>query len=180
MTYHLNLKQQAEVIVETERFIALAGKLFNKSFLNIPVLFDLKGRTVGMYKRTAQKSVIRYNAEIFAKYFDDNLQVTVPHEVAHYIVDAQYSRGFINRIRRTRNGIRPHGVEWQLVMKYFGADASRLANYNLDGIKQRNYRTIPYACSCQIHELGIRRHNKIIKHQARYYCQQCGEGLTAA
>lgn len=179
MTYHLNPQQQAKVIVETEKFIKLAAQYFNKDFPFIPVLFDLKGQTVGMYKRTSQKQVIRYNPAIFAKYFDDNVQVTVPHEVAHYIVDAYYRSGLLNRLRNHRKSIRPHGAEWKALMKYFGADASRLANYSLEGIKRRRYRTVPYLCGCRTHALGIRRHNKVIKQQARYHCRRCGDGLTA-
>lgn len=169
MTLALNEEQQQRVITETTRYIQLANQRYQTNFPVIPVYFDLTGHTIGMYKQLRQQKIIRYNALVFSKYFEENVRDTVPHEVAHYVVDMQYSR-------RNR---RPHGVEWQSVMKDFGADASRTANYDLTDIPKRRYSTLPYQCGCQQHELGIRRHNKVLKRQTNYFCCKCGDVLTA-
>jgi len=165
----LNNDQQAIIIKETEKYIALASQLYKRKFESLPITFDLTGHTIGMYKRVMQGRVIRYNATVFAKYFEENVRDTIPHEVAHYIVDMQY----------VRKSTRPHGAEWKSVMADFGANDNRTANFDLSDIPQRQYSTIPYGCSCQQHQLGIRRHNKVIKRKARYFCRECGELLTA-
>ena len=76
--------RQNQVIGHTRHFIELGSKYFNQNFDMIPVAFDLKGRTAGMYKwqsssiGTQEKSrKIRYNPWIFAKYYEENLAVTV-------------------------------------------------------------------------------------------------------
>jgi SprT protein len=169
MQCELSHQQQELVIEETYRFITLAEELFNKPFPTLPVLFDLKGRTIGMYKLWRGQKVIRYNAAIFAKYFDDNVANTVPHEVAHYIVDMHY--------RSFRQHALPHGKEWKSLMHEFGADASRTADYKLDDIPTRRHTRVSYSCACRQHQLGIRRHNKVMKNAASYYCRACGDIL---
>ena len=42
--------QQREVIEQTEHFIRRGTELFRHDFAVIPVAFDLRGRTAGMYK----------------------------------------------------------------------------------------------------------------------------------
>ncbi|PCI16821.1 MAG: metallopeptidase [Piscirickettsiaceae bacterium] len=165
----LTHKQQTLVIQETEKYIDLAGDIFQQTYPMIAVQFDLTGHTIGMYKKYRNSRVIRYNAAIFLKYFSDNLSATVPHEVAHYIVD----------VNSRRKKVRPHGLEWQAIMAGFGADASRTAQYDLTDIPKRNYTTLPYRCDCQVHQLGIRRHNKIAKQHSQYFCRLCGEQLVA-
>lgn len=125
---------------------------------------------MGMYKHIHGQRQIRYNAAIFAKYFDDNLANTVPHEVAHYIIDIQ-NQGF------WRSRVRPHGVERETLMKEFGVDASRTASYDMGDKVTRKYTRIAYACTCQQHQLGIRRHNKVVRNTASYYCHRCGDAL---
>jgi len=131
------------------------------------VLFDLKGRSAGMYRVAGHRRVIRYNPYLFAKYPQDNLAVTVPHEVAHYVTDVLFG------LRR----VRPHGAEWQAVMRAFEADASRTADYDLTGIPVRTQRRFGYRCACFVHQLSTRRHNQVRRGAARYYCRACGEEL---
>jgi len=62
-----------------------------------------------MYRANKNHRVIRYNPYIFAKSFEDNLGLTVPREVAHYVTDMMFGHS------------RPHGKEWHEVMRAFGA-----------------------------------------------------------
>jgi len=172
--YPISSDQKALVIAETERFIALANSLFGKKLASISVQFDLIGRTAGMYKvkRLGLKTerVIRYNPYLFAKYWDDNFTVTVPHEVAHYVVDRLYGMG----------KVKPHGDEWHKVMAVFDVNASRTANFDLAGIPQRSQRMFDYLCQCREHQLTVRRHNKIVCKKAQYLCRYCKSPLQRA
>ena len=167
----IGIVEQRQVIAQTEHFIRLGGKLLGCHFDNIPVYFDLKGRTAGMYKVMGRgllsRRIIRYNPWIFAKYYENNLAVTVPHEVAHYLVDCVHS------IRK----VRPHGAEWKSVMNAFGVDTSVTAKFDLEGIPARQYRQFEYVCVCKTHQLGARCHNKVSRGEANYLCRNCGESL---
>jgi len=104
--------QQRAVHLATERCLRRAGELCGRDFASIPVTFDLTGRSAGMYRVRHGRRSIRYNPYLFAKYFEDNLAVTVPHEVAHYVTDMLYG---LHRVR-------PHGMEWQAVMRSLGVE----------------------------------------------------------
>ena len=164
-----NLDQRL-VVEQTASRIRQASDLFERNFAQIPVLFDLHGRTAGMYRVRNGERVIRYNPFIFARYFDDNLAQTVPHEVAHYIADIVY--GFRN--------IRPHGEEWKNIMRFFGADTRATSQYDLEGLPQRKFHQFRYRCRCQLHNLTSRRHNRVERNQVRYFCKQCGGRLKYA
>ncbi|MEW5757478.1 MAG: SprT-like domain-containing protein [Pseudomonadota bacterium] len=164
----IDAEQQQRVRIATYDYIQLAGRLFNRCFPPIDVSFDLRGRSAGMYRVRRHERWIRYNPYLFAKYFDDNLQTTVPHEVAHYVTDVLHG---------LRN-IRPHGPEWRAVMLAFGADDSVTCAYELTGIPQRRQMRYEYRCSCQSHQLSAQRHNKIRSGRAHYYCRCCGDSLV--
>ena len=161
-----NLQQQ--VIQKTRHFIITAADYYNHSFSEIPVLFDLKGRAAGMYRVRGGQRVIRYNPYIFAKYYDDNLNETVPHEVAHYVTDILYGL----------KSIRPHGAEWKSVMQVFGVAANRTANYDLAGLPKRQHKLFNYSCGCRTFELTSRRHNKVVRGTGQYQCLDCGGKLS--
>ena len=158
--------QQRQVEERTEQYIQQAERIYDRRFDRVPVLFDLKGRAAGMFKVIGKRRLIRYNPWIFAKYFEENLLDTVPHEVAHFIVHEVYPR------RSTR----PHGVAWKGLMSKFGADAGVTFDLNLDGVPQRSQRTHPYYCGCQVHEVSTTRHNRVQARRMRYHCCSC-QGL---
>lgn len=156
-----------QVVAETVRYIRQGAQYFERSFEEPPVLFDLKGRAAGMYRVNKNQRFIRYNPYLFAKYFDDNLQQTVPHEVAHYLCDVVYG------LRR----IRPHGPEWKQLMQQFGARTEATCRYDLAGIPSRSQRRHAYRCQCMTHLLTARRHNSVANNRMRYFCRSCGKAL---
>lgn len=171
----IGFDEQQQVVEQTEHFIRWGSELLGREFDHIPVYFDLKGRTAGMYKVTGSgrriQRQIRYNPWIFAKYYENNLTVTVPHEVAHYLVDCIHNAKWKGR------RVRPHGTEWKAVMDAFGVDSSVTSTFDLGGIPTRQHRQFEYLCSCKIHQLGIRRHNKVSRGEASYLCRHCGVPL---
>ena len=163
-------QQCLSVTTATEQCVLRANELLDTRFETIPVCCDLTGRASGMYKVVRGHRIIRYNPYLFAKYFDENLSTTVPHEVAHYLTDAVY--GYAN--------VKPHGNEWRTVMRMLGADSTIHCDFDLDGIPVRRYRRIRYTCRCRFFELTSIRHNRIQLKGARYYCQLCRTELVLA
>ena len=155
--------EQRQVAQRTEEFIVRAEQLFSRRFDRVPVLFDLKGRAAGMFKVIGKRRLIRYNPWIFAKYFEENLRDTVPHEVAHYIVHEVYHR------RTTK----PHGRAWKSLMAEFGADPGVTFDLDLDGVPQRSQKTHRYYCGCQVHAVSTTRHNRVQRRRMRYHCCAC-------
>ena len=159
--------KQQHVIAKTTGYIHRAEAIYGRRFTTIPVTFDLSGSTAGMYKVNIKQRSIRYNPYIFSKYFDDNLAVTIPHEVAHYITDQVFG------LRQ----IRPHGREWRALMAEFDADPSVTGRYDLEGIPLRRQQRHAYVCSCSSYQLSSCRRNKIMRGTARYYCRNCKDEL---
>jgi SprT protein len=164
----IGIDRQKIVVEAAADYVELAQQIFEKDFSQVTVRFDLKGKSAGMYRVQKGERVIRFNPYLFAKYFDDNLAVTVPHEVAHYITDCVFGL----------RSIRPHGQEWRALMAKFGADASRTCSYDMEGIPQRVYRRFPYQCDCTRHELTARRHNQIQRGEKLYFCRKCRSPLV--
>jgi SprT protein len=163
----IGARQRQRVLAETERFVDLAGQIFSRRFDRVPVLFDLSGTSAGMFRVAGGERWIRYNPWIFAKYFRENLEGTVPHEVAHYIVHEVFGRG-----------IKPHGSEWRALMGRFGADPGVTFRLDLSGIPQRRQHTHPYRCACRTHQISSTRHNRVLRHGVRYHCRFCDGELT--
>jgi SprT protein len=160
--------QQSLVIDQSHDYIARAQTIFQRKFAPVEILFDLMGSSAGMFRVRHRHCEIRYNPWLFAKYFDENLASTVPHEVAHYIVHKLHSLG------RTR----PHGEEWQAVMLAFDAEPTVTGSYDLSGIPRRRQRRFNYRCDCRQHELSTRRHNKITSGSSSYHCRYCRGQLS--
>jgi SprT protein len=164
----LSPQQRQRVVEVTGETIAQASVLFGRAFAEIPVTFELRGRAAGMYRVHRGRRMIRYNPYLFARYFSDNLANTVPHEVAHYVTDILYG------LRR----VRPHGPEWQAVMRAFGVQPAVTCNYDLDGIPVRRQRRFSYRCACTTHSLSTVRHKRVQNGQARYSCRRCQTPLS--
>ena len=162
------LDQKERVIEKVQYYVDRATQEFGKSFAAVEVKFDLIGSTAGMYLMRKDYRVIRFNPYLFAKYFEDNLASTVPHEVAHYVVERLYG------VRH----VRPHGAEWRAVMRFFGVAPKVRCHYDLTGIPQRIQRRFDYACLCRTHRITTRRHFAIQKAKQRYACRVCGEELV--
>lgn len=168
ITTMLTAEQQQHILAATRQWIERAGQLLQRDFAVIPVVFDLQGRAAGMYRVTRGLRVIRYNPAIFARYYQDNLQQTVPHEVAHYVTD----------IVSGNTNVRPHGPEWRQMMTSFGVAARATCQYDLAGLPQRNMQRFSYQCDCRHHQLSAIRHNRIQRGHTYYVCQHCRTPLS--
>ena len=165
----ISSRQESIVLSTTDNYISIASEIFAQALQPIPVMFNLRGRAAGMYRVSNNERVIRYNPYIFSKYFDDNLQTTVPHEVAHYVVDMLYG---VNRVK-------PHGPEWREVMLLFKAEPRATGNYDLTGIPVRRQKRYDYKCKCKTHQISTVRHNKIMSGSAVYLCRSCKTPISS-
>ncbi len=161
--------QQTRVRKRSHDLIRQAATDLGETIPEIEIRFDLNGRSAGMYCSRIRQRWIRYNPYLFAKYFEDNLEYTVPHEVAHYLADILFGH----------RKIAPHGEEWQAMMKLLGYEPSTTHRFNLEGVPVRKQRRHLYRCGCRNHLLSTTRHNRIQREQRRHYvCKSCGEVLS--
>ncbi len=127
--------------------------------------FSLRGRCAGQARieRNGQ-TCLRFNRQLLIENFDDFLSNTIPHEVAHLVVNWPF--------RNLRQRPRPHGPEWQAVMK----DC-----FGLEPVRCHSYRTSParvvpkpflYACSCREHQLTSIMHKRIYR-SSQAICTAC-------
>ncbi|HEC19439.1 MAG TPA: metallopeptidase (SprT family) [Gammaproteobacteria bacterium] len=163
----INADQQQQVIRRVGELLQHCAQRLDHDFKPIECRFDLRGRSSGMYVIKNRQRYLRFNPFIFAKYFEDSLATTVPHEVAHYVADILF--GFRH--------IRPHGEEWRDIMRLLGAEPRVTGNYDLTGLPVRQQRRFDYRCACMTHSLTTVRHNRIRRGQSEYVCRKCGEHL---
>jgi len=84
-------EQERLILERTEKCIKLANRHYGLDLDTPTVTFNVKGTAWGYYMRRGKKVTIRFNPLLFARYFQEGLQDTVPHEVAHYVVDSMYT-----------------------------------------------------------------------------------------
>jgi len=165
--FSLDSIQKKQVIDKTHYYIDLANKQLQLKLQDIEISFDLKGRVSGMFVVRYNKISIRYNEIIFSEYFDDSLNNTVAHEVAHYVVHS------LHGIRK----VKPHGVEWKQVMSLFGVKPEVTSRYDISALPLRRQAQHAYFCGCMTHQLSTTRHNKVQRKSAVYLCRKCRQSL---
>nr|NIQ08963.1 hypothetical protein [Gammaproteobacteria bacterium]NIV92302.1 hypothetical protein [candidate division KSB1 bacterium] len=79
---------------------------YNISLPNAEIDYSLRGRCAAQARvdRNGQ-TFLRINLQLLSENFNDYLKQTVPHEIAHLIVNWQ--------ARKQRRRPPPHGSEWQ-------------------------------------------------------------------
>ncbi|PJX14977.1 metallopeptidase [Halomonas sp. 141] len=127
------------------------------------VWFDLKGAGAGQAHWGRQG--LRFNPVLMAAnrmaFFDE----VIPHEMAHWLV--------FHLANGTR--LKPHGREWQTVMRdLFGLEPRVTHRFDIGQAQSRPYR---YRCACQTHAFTARRHALVVKGQ-RYRCRHCHQTLV--
>jgi len=156
---------QKQAVELTEHWTDIANEKYCLNLISPRVSFKLKGRTAG--KACISANEVRYNAVLLEENGEAFLKRTVPHEVAHIVAHKLADRDFIYRIK-------PHGEEWEAVMRDFGLNSSRCHRYDTTNSRQPRKRSevFEYKCSCRTFKFTIIRHRRVLK-GARYTCKSC-------
>ena len=152
---------------EVEKNIQQAEQLFGRDFERLPISFNLKGKTAGMYKSTSygnmKKGVnFRFNLDMVELNGWEKFKDTIPHEVAHHITSTIYPSA------------KPHGREWKGVMMALGYNPSR--THEMKAVKNNNKKEYVYECDCGLdHTLSATLHNRVQKgvFKGRKYTRSC-------
>jgi SprT protein len=163
----LCLKLEESVAAHVE----MAERYFNTCYESFKVEINLRGRSAGQVRysnrhqsdnKTFNSARIRFNPCLLALQGDAFIAEVVPHEVAHYVAYSQF--GF---------GIKPHGVEWQYVMRQVFASTPDVTHGYY--VPSRPTQSFIYHCGCEqkTHNLSKVRHQKVLSGKARYLCKVC-------
>lgn len=125
------------------------------------ICYHLRGTRAGTAHLISWE--IRLNPVLLIENQADFIDQVVPHELAHLLVFQQFGP------------VKPHGKEWHWMMtSVLGVQAQRTHKFNTQSVAAR---CVEYQCQCQIHQLSIRRHYRVIRHQSQYFCRHCQQPL---
>ncbi len=152
---HIELMTMAQQ--SATHYISVANLYFSHSYPLPDISFRLSGKVAG--KALLQQWQIRLNPVLFQENTEAFLTQVIPHEIAHLLTHARFGR------------VKPHGKEWRSVMQQvFTLPARTTHQFDIRSVQGKTYE---YHCQCQTHPLTQRRHNKVIREEARYYCRLC-------
>lgn len=140
-----------------------AERYFLRPFPRPEVSFKLRGGHAGVAEPGRQR--LRFNRQLLLENGQPFVDEVVPHEVAHLLAYALFGRR-----------IRPHGVEWQSIMRdVLGCIPKTRHGFD---VKKAARQSFIYACQCQDreHALTIIRHRRMSQGQV-YVCRVCRQPL---
>lgn len=142
----------------------LAEAFFKRRFPRPEVSLKLRGQKAGVAH--LDENLLRFNLQLYRENSEDFLRQTVAHEVAHLIAHQMFGPR-----------IRPHGEEWQLVMRgVYELPPNRCHTY---AITRRQGSRFVYRCGCAGGEFDFtaQRHALVSKGR-RYICRRCKATLS--
>jgi SprT protein len=153
-------------VKRTGALVAAAAIHFRRKIAAPEVTFDLRGRSAGQVRvAPGRRCLVRYNLVLLLRHPREFLAQTVPHEAAHVVVFALHGPG-----------CKPHGPEWQGIMRLFGARPERCHGFEVEDLQTRRLQLYDYRCQCRAHRLSSIRHRRAEAGQT-YLCRYCGHPL---
>ncbi|WP_373100710.1 MULTISPECIES: SprT family zinc-dependent metalloprotease [Pasteurellaceae] len=151
-----------QVVRKLNAGLQLAEQHFNRTFPVPTVNYRLRGVKAGV--AYPEHNEIRLNRTLLLENPHAFIAQVVWHELAHLIVYQVFGR------------VKPHGAQWRAVMTdIFHLPAQTSHRFNVQNVQGK---TFAYQCACQTHYLTLRRHNKVQKESAVYFCRKCGRQLS--
>ena len=158
--------------------LAKAAKRYNIELPPPLILFNLTGRTAG--QANGKKWRIRLNMPMLRQNGVKFLERTPVHEAAHLVVHKLYGDERYRTAKRRVRKIKPHGPEWQGVMRSMGVrNPTRCHSYSTENVGARKRRgpKYLYECGCQEHWMSGCCHRRA-QAGARYRCRSCKRTLV--
>jgi SprT protein len=156
-----NISDLIQIDVVASHYIALASNYFKHDFTHPKITLDQRGKCAGTAR--LRDWHIRLNPVLLQDNPAEFEREVIPHEIAHLVVHAVWGR------------VKPHGVEWQKVMRDVFNITPR-TTHKMDVTKVQGAVYL-YHCDCQQHQLSVRRHRAILRGDQRYYCRRCKANL---
>lgn len=142
--------------------IKQAEMYFNRCFPP-PALYWFTSGTKAGYA-VLNNNTLHLHERLFAEHTAYYWSDVIPHEVAHLITHQVFGR------------VKPHGKEWQSVMKYvFAVTPSTTHQLPIEHL--RRVKQIKYMCRCGDINLSMIRHNRVVQGKQTYRCRTCGDIL---
>lgn len=169
MTHEEQSKRIEQLELRFHSLLEKAENLFNVELSEVELYFNLTGRTaLGQACKYGSNLYIRLNIQAVRHYYEQLLEDTLPHEVAHIV---QYAKG-------TKGG---HRADWKNYCAELGGNPSRIAEGDFSKLKPaRRTRMWAYKAenSTEIVELTTIRHNKLQKGKVEAYLIKNGGKIT--
>lgn len=141
---------------QLKRDLDRANSYFNKTFFPPAVNYNVRGVKAGV--AYLERNEVRFNPVLLQENGLKFISQVVPHELAHILVYQHFGR------------VRSHGKEWKMMMEtVFGVPAEIYHCFDTQNVQQQ----FTYQCSCQTHQLSIRRHNAVMRDKRSYICRLC-------
>jgi len=152
---------QQAVMRSLRHFLQLAAQRLECTFDEPALLYQQRGTAAGT--AWLERWEIRLNPVLLQENLQAFTDEVVPHELAHLLVWKRFGR------------VAPHGKEWKWMMEtVLGVPARRTHQFALNSVRTN---TFTYRCSCQQHQLTVRRHNRVLRGESEYRCVRCGSLL---
>lgn len=162
-TPRLPIAIQQAVMRSLREHLSRANLKLARNYPEPKLVYHQRGTSTGTAWLDAYE--IRLNPVLLMENQQAFIDEVVPHELAHLLVWKHFGR------------VAPHGKEWKWMMEgVLGVPARRTHAFELESVRRN---TFPYRCSCQQHQLTVRRHNRVVRGEATYRCVKCGEVLAA-
>lgn len=135
-----------------------ANKYLNTDYPEPTLQYNQRGTIAGSAYYANWE--IRLNPTLLIENKQNFIEEVIPHELAHLLVSRHFGR------------VAPHGKEWKWMMEtVLQVSAKRTHHFDISNVTAK---TFSYACRCQeIHQLTLRRHNKVQRGETQYRCRHC-------
>lgn len=129
--------------------IERAEQLFNIELPWIDITFDIKGKVSGYAGLKKGSYFMQFNLEAVNKYWDDMVNSTLAHELAHIITHVMYKT-------------MKHDADWRRVDLALGGSGERCHNYDLTPARKKSVVRYRYQTpSGAVAMVGPKIHKKL-------------------
>jgi SprT protein len=159
-----DMKRECEAKVKQS--VSIIEKNFNVKMITPKVSFQLRGTCAG--KACHSNNTIKVNPILLKENYEEMINQTIPHEVAHLATRVIY-----------RRRVKPHGHEWREVMYSLGLEPTRCHQYDVSNARvcRRKRKKYKVTCSCQTHLVTSTIINRM-REGATYSCRSCGGNIS--